>query len=205
MEKNKWIKLMRIYGFSNNEQEYNMILKSYNEGHRKYHNNKHINDCLAKCALNEETQLNPNLHLAIWYHDVIYKPFKKDNELKSAELAEKFLKNQNAEIDLIKRIKKLIMLTLHNQTPATTEEAYMMDIDISILGSDGETYKSYTKNIREEYKMVPWFIYKNKRIKILEMFLNKENLYFTSYFKSKLEKQARINIKREIRELKNTT
>ena len=205
MEIDKWIKLMNTFGFSENEEEFKMITKAYNEGHRKYHNTIHINDCLAKCELNIETKLNPKLHLAIWYHDVIYNPFKKDNELKSAELAEKFLKRQLAKDDLIKKIKGLIMVTLHNQIPNNEEEAYMMDIDISILGSNSVTYTEYTKNVRKEYKWVPLFIYKKKRKEILEMLLNKETLYFTEYFKNNLELQARTNIENEIAQLKNAT
>ena len=163
MEKDKWIKLMNTFGFSENEQEFKMIFNSHNETHRKYHNSIHIDDCLGKCELNESTKLNHELHLAFWYHDVVYKPLKKDNELKSAELAEKFLKRQLANNDLIKRIKELIMATLHDRMPTNEDEAYMMDIDISILGSDNKSYIEYTKNIRKEYKWVPWFIYKNKR------------------------------------------
>ncbi len=205
MKKDKWIKLMNTFGFSENEQEYKMILKLYSESHRKYHNSVHINDCLDKCELNEETKQNHILQLAIWYHDVIYKPLKKDNELKSAEAAELFLTKQLAGDDLIKRVKKLIMVTLHDQIPSNEEEAYMMDIDISILGSNSETYIDYTKNVRHEYKWVPWFLYKKKRKEILEMFLNKETLYFTKYFKSNYEQQARINIENEIAQLKKTT
>lgn len=202
MKKEQWINLMNRFGFSENVQEFEMILKSYNESHRKYHNAQHITDCLAKCELNEETKNNPALHLAIWYHDLIYKPLQKNNELKSAERAEKFLKNQFANDELIKNVKRLIMVTLHNQTPTTEAEGYMMDIDISILGSDNNTYTAYTQNIRKEYKWVPYFLYKKKRIEILEMFRNKETLYFTDYFKTRLEQQARVNIENEINQLK---
>ena len=94
------------------------------------------------------------------------------------------------------------MATLHNQPPGNEEEAFMMDIDISILGATNEIYTSYTQNIRQEYKWVPWFLYKKKRIEILEMFLKRDTLYFTDYFKSKLESKARRNIQNEISQLK---
>ena len=94
MDKDKWISLMKTFGFQKNESEFNMIQKYHNESHRKYHNAAHIKDYLTKCGLNEETKDNHILHLAFWYHDVIYNPLKKDNELKSAKLAEKFLKKQ---------------------------------------------------------------------------------------------------------------
>ena len=198
---NKWMEMMNHFGFSKHEDEYEMILKAYSQSHLKYHNVKHINDCLQKCALQEETNNNKELHFAFWYHDVVYKPLKKDNELKSADLATKFLKGEGASQELIERIKNLIMATLHHQNPKNQEEAFMMDIDISILGSRKDIYLEYTNQIREEYKMVPWFMYKKKRKEILTMFLKKEKLYFTEFFRSKYEEQARINIEEEIRSL----
>ena len=201
MQKEEWFKIMNTFGFSENEKEYNKILKFYSESHRKYHNVTHIDDCLAKCALHEATRHNTALQLAFWYHDVVYNSFRKDNELKSAELAEIFLKRQAASEEMIQRVKKLIMVTLHNQEPNTEEEAYMMDIDFSILGTDNETYKEYTKNIRNEYRWVPWFLYKKKRKEILKMFLDKETLYFTNNFKNVYDRKARLNIENEVTQL----
>jgi len=203
MDKQNWITLMNTFGFANNIQEFHKIDGFYKESHRKYHNTNHIMDCLEKCDYNEATKNNYELHLAIWYHDVIYKPFKKDNELMSAKMAELFLKKQNSKSRLIKRVKDLIMVTLHNQDPQNETEAYMMDIDISILGSDKSSYLKYTKQIRKEYRLVPWFLYKKKRIDVLEMFLTKPKLYFTEYFHDNLEKQARSNIIEEIELLRS--
>ena len=187
MDKKNWFDLMRSFGFSHNEEEFDMILKYYHESHRKYHNINHIKDCLEKCSLNEETRLNHELHLAFWYHDIVYKPFKKNNEQKSVDLATSFIKKQTDDHGMSDRVGNLIMATLHNKEPKIIDEAYMMDIDISILGSNEETYIEYTKNIRKEYRLVPWFIYKKKRVEILEMFLRKDQLYHTEYFKSSLE------------------
>lgn len=202
MDKYKWIALMNAFGFHKNESEFEMIQKYHNESHRKYHNTVHIADCLDKCALNEETKQNHVLHLAFWYHDVIYNPLKKDNELKSAEMAVRFLKKQDASQELITNVNSLIMATLHNRPPKNEMEAYIMDIDISILGSSSEDYSTYTENIRKEYKWVPWFLYKKKRMEILEMFLKRDTLYFTEYFKCNFEDKARKNIKNEINKLK---
>ncbi len=201
MEKENWLALMSSLGFSENEKEYEMIWRAYSQSQRAYHNTVHIKDCLAKCSLNPETRFNHQLHLAFWYHDLVYQPLKKNNELKSAEAAAYFLKKQSASPELVTQVNDLIMATLHNSEPKNKEEAFMMDIDISILGSDSETYATYTQNIRKEYKMVPWILYKKKRIEILKMFLNKSNLYVTDYFKNLFEEKARLNIQNEIAEL----
>jgi len=199
--KTKWLALMQALDFDPNEDEYEKILNYYSEQHRAYHNLSHIADCLKKCEFNQYTKSNIDLQLAIWYHDVIYRSFKKDNESKSAEQAETFLLNQSFDKDRIDHIKDIIMSTLHTNPPSNEDEAYMMDIDISILGSSLSAYSTYSKNIRMEYKLIPGFIYKRKRIEVLKMFLNKKNLFHTSYFKSKYETTARINIEIELEQL----
>ena len=204
MEKKAWFDLMHSFGFADNEAEFYMIEKFYQEKHRKYHNLDHIKDCLEKCRLNEASKSNRVLHLAFWYHDLIYKPFKKDNEQASADLAIRFIKKQTDDVQLANRIEGLIMATLHNRTPDTIEEAYMMDIDLSILGSNKEKYIAYTQNIRKEYSVVPWLLYKKKRVEILEMFLSKDELYYTDYFKTEFENKARHNIQNEIQQLKTS-
>lgn len=204
MEKKAWVDLMRSFGFADNEAEFNMIENFYQEKHRKYHNLDHIKDCLEKCRLNETSKSNRVLHLAFWYHDLIYKPFKKDNEQASADLAIRFIKKQTDDVQLANRIERLIMATLHNRTPDTIEEAYMMDIDLSILGSNKEKYTTYTHNIRKEYSVVPWLLYKKKRVEILERFLSKNELYYTDYFKTEFENKARLNIQNEIQQLKTS-
>jgi len=205
MLQRKWLELMNAFELENNENEIKKIVKAYEEKHRNYHNLKHIKDCLEKCQLNEETRSNKELKLAIWYHDIVYNTFRKDNEEKSAQSATEFLGRQNVKQYSIIRVRNLIMATLHNKIPNNEEEAYMMDIDISILGSHTESYVQYTEKIRAEYYLVPWFLYKKKRIEILEKFLAKKNLYFTEYFKSRLELAARKNIENEIVKLKSKT
>ena len=106
-----------------------------------------------------------------------------------------------ASDQLIAKVNSLIMSTLHNQGPKHNDHAYMMDIDISILGSDKEDYQMYSDNIRKEYKSVPWFMYRKNRIRILKMFLDRDHLFYTDIFSARYEEPARINIENEIHNL----
>ena len=60
----------------------------YQEKHRAYHNLEHVNDCLNQLD-NFESEITDKhiIEMAIWYHDIIYNPYGKNNELKSAEEA----------------------------------------------------------------------------------------------------------------------
>lgn len=193
---------MTQFGFEANVKAYEMLLGRYEEKHRAYHNVVHINDCLHQLDL---LQINPaearEIELAIWFHDVIYNPYGKDNELKSAKEAELFIFDNVADDDLGKRIFDLIMATLHQASPTNEAEALIMDIDISILGRDSDSYQAYTEKVRKEYRLVPRFLYRTKRVEILQQFLQREMLYATPRFQQHYEVQARKNITQEIEQL----
>jgi predicted metal-dependent HD superfamily phosphohydrolase len=97
-------------------------------------------------------------------------------------------------------IKNLIISTKSQKVilNENLDNSYLLDIDLSILGSDWSSYQKYILNIRKEYAVYPNFIYKKGRKKVLQNFLDRETLYFTESFQSKFETQARQNILKEI-------
>jgi len=48
--------------------------------------------------------------------------------------------------------------------------------------------------VRDEYKLVPYFLYRKKRKEILTSFLERERIYQNDFFYDKFETQARANI-----------
>ncbi|MEL6918811.1 MAG: hypothetical protein AAFO99_13900 [Bacteroidota bacterium] len=194
----RWKQLMEDFGFSENRDTYHLLMEYYSEKHRAYHNIEHIEDCLTQLdAIVEEIPWRKEIELALWFHDAIYNPYGKDNELKSAQLAMEFLKQQNGNAQLESILFNLIMATLHKEEPTNLAEKIMMDIDISILGTDYPTYRDYAKKIRREYRLVPGILYRKKRKEILCNFLERQPLYYSKYFK-RLETRARENLRREI-------
>ena len=141
-----------------------------------------------------------SLKFAIWYHDIIYKSTNKDNEEQSANFVEKALKSFNFDDSRVKKIRKLILSTKKHEllSVENNDNAYLLDLDLSILGTDWETYQLYIQSIRKEYKIYPNILYKPGRKKVLKHFLERESLYFTEQFKIKFEKQARSNLIQEI-------
>lgn len=138
------------------------------------------------------------LELAIWFHDAIYKPFSKNNELNSAEWAKEFSLSNGYYMEGAERIHSLIMATQHNGIVQDKDQKLIVDIDLTILGASPEIYDEFERNVRKEYKMVPTFIYRKKRKELLMSFLSKVSIYNLDYFKEKYENIARYNIKRAI-------
>ena len=201
--KEEWFTLASEYSSDENfiQNCWKEIESHYSVKARHYHNLIHVENLLlqAKQFENEINDFNA-LRFAIWYHDVIYKPTRKDNEEKSAEFAEWRLKKFKIDNEVIQKIKTLVISTKKHQIELmeNLDNAYLLDFDLSILGSEWETYKTYTEQIRKEYKIYPDFLYNRGRRKVLEHFLEKESLYFTDYYKRDFENQAKENIKREL-------
>ena len=138
---------------------------------------------------------------AIWYHDIIYKPIRKDNEEKSSSFALKRLKALNISEQKLRNIQNLIISTKKHDIilMENNDNAFLLDIDLSILGSDWYTYKTYIQNIRNEYAIYPDFMYTKGRKNVLKHFLERKTLYFTKVFQDKFEEQARQNLLKEIK------
>ncbi len=191
--------------FSNNSAQTKFLLdfliSKYSEKHRFYHNLSHINYLLEESKKHNFADLD-SIKFVIWFHDVIYNPKSTKNEIESAEIARVKLTELGLVGEKIAKVEKIILATQkHDATGLDDESKLFLDLDLSILGADSETYQKYQKAIRSEYSFVPWLLYKRARRKILENFLQREFIYFTEEIRQSIESNARLNIQQEIKEL----
>ncbi|TDU30892.1 putative metal-dependent HD superfamily phosphohydrolase [Panacagrimonas perspica] len=178
------------------------LRKRYSEPHRAYHTLHHIAECLELLAQTQTlAQSSASIELAIWFHDAFYDPRKTDNELRSAEWAQRELKRAGASPALQDRIVSLIMVTCHDGDPQTADEELMSDIDLSILGAGAKRFDEYEQQVRQEYRHVPMQQFRSGRRKILSQFLERDPIYFTDWFRSRREAQARTNLQRSLTRL----
>ena len=180
------------------------IATHYNEPQRAYHSLQHIQQLFEQFERIEQYLYEPHIMaLALYYHDVIYEPTRSDNELKSAEYAIEALKDY-LSAEQCQHIYALIMMTANHQIDKLADEdkisdaAYLLDMDLSILGAPWSEYQQYAQAVRQEYAHVTKVNYRVGRITVLQKLLTHTTLYLTDYYHSRLEKQARDNIKREI-------
>lgn len=176
------------------------ILKRHGERHRHYHGLGHL-----KALFEVLEPVWPNINepvrveLAIWFHDIIYKPLRSDNEEKSAELATRRLAKAGVDSGLVERVERLIRMTANHQAGGSDQDdALFLDADFSILGAPPETYERYVEAIRKEYRMVPKPVFKAGRGKFLRHALAQDRVFHTDYFEAKYGSQARENMAREL-------
>lgn len=173
------------------------IETAYSEPKRYYHNMNHLQFMLREMTLIEDILEHPDsFKFSIFYHDIVYNAKRKDNEKKSAELAQERL----AEIEFpqIEKVKKQIEATAQHASSGDNDINFLLDIDLGILGQESSVYWEYTKNVRKEYSMYPYFLYKKGRKSVILHFLKMEQIYSTAYFHAKYESQARLNLQNEL-------
>jgi predicted metal-dependent HD superfamily phosphohydrolase len=101
------------------------------------------------------------------------------------------------------RVFQLILATSHNVEISDKDAQLIVDVDLSILGREPETYWQYENNIRKEYAWVPENLFRKKRIEILRGFLDREYIYFHERYRERFEDQARANLEQAIARLIN--
>ena len=182
-----------------NDDVYSSLASAYAEPHRRYHTAHHIEDCLAQLdAAADIADAPEEVELALWFHDAVYKPVSSRNELRSAEWAQRFLRSASVDDERSRRVYSHILATRHGAESLNGDAALVVDIDLSILGREPEAYDVFERAIREEYKWVPWPVYRSKRAAILSSFLGRTKIYSTEHFRSRFESRARENLQRAI-------
>jgi len=183
---------------------YDRIKQIYKKNkYAHYHTFKHIENCLHLLETHPKLKQldSPLMRWAIIFHDHVYDPRDSDNEIKSAMMSRinlEFYFRDNLEIrEMAKYLARLIRVTDHKKSEFALDDNMkaLLDIDLSILGSEPRKYLTYSKQIRKEYAHVPHNAYNEGRIAVLKSFLNRERIY---HFLLELEGPARKNIQNEI-------
>lgn len=195
---------MQRWGAPRSDELHADLLAAYSEPHRRYHDVRHIEDCLqqfdgaaALAAWPEEVEL------ALWFHDAVYKASSSRNEERSAEWAAKFLRTTGVAHERCERVRELVLATRHAPGALSGDAALLVDVDLSILGRAPEEYAAFEAAIREEYAWVPGPIYRAKRSAILQSFLDRPALYGTQHFAERFERAARVNLRWAIERLES--
>ena len=183
-------------------KHHNEIKGAYGSSSRHYHNTGHIHGLLTLANQYQSSlQDKDAIDFSIFYHDLVYKVTRSDNEEKSAMRAEKNLLDLKLSPDKIATVVEYILATKqHRLDNASTDSdlAWFLDFDMSILGAEWDRYIEYTRKIRKEYSIYPDFLYNQGRRKFLQRSLGTPYIFHTRFFRTYHEQQARENMRKEL-------
>ena len=179
------------------------LIEAHREPQRHYHTMRHILDChyaITSYAHHATSrQAADEIYVALWFHDSIYDVRSNDNEARSAEWLAQELAGE-VDPDSIERMSNMIIATAGHEGDYDPDTQLMLDIDLGILGYQPDRFDEYDRQIRKEYEWVPLEDYNFLRAKVLQGFLDRDQIYHTEPFRFK-ERQARENLTRKIAEL----
>lgn len=201
-----WGELWRALGAPQADPvAYAALVERHREPRRHYHSLQHLDECLRHFdAVRAEAEHPAEVELALWFHDAIYEPFRRDNEERSAQWAAEVARAAGLAADVVARVQALIMATRHepDAPPRTPDEMLVVDIDLAILGADVRRFDEYERQVRAEYSGIPGVLFRPKRRAVLEGFLARERIYRTPHFHDRFEAKARENLRRSIAKLR---
>jgi predicted metal-dependent HD superfamily phosphohydrolase len=197
-----WLRCARDAAAAEPQQFFAQVQQHYNEPHRRYHTPAHITHCLTQFdAARTQMQLPDTVELAIWYHDVIYDVGAADNELQSARLLRRHAQGVMPE-ELVQCVHDLIMVTVHGrQQPATPDQGYMVDIDLSSFGLPWPRFLRDSVAVREEFPHMSDAQFYPRQREFLSSLLARESFCITAFFRKRHETRARKNITRYLADL----
>lgn len=167
-----------------------------------YHNWEHTiavyNDSVEICKnsakISEADQFK--IELAALFHDVGYtESSHEDHEIKGAEIAQRFLKENQQSEELIEGVKHLILATKLSHTPKNSLEEVIIDADLAHLGKENyleTTFKKLPIELKDclnkKFSTVEW-------VESCINFLSSHN-YLTSYAREKYGSIKEENIQK---------
>jgi predicted metal-dependent HD superfamily phosphohydrolase len=197
----RWSRACIDLGFAPAESDYRRVRRAWSGTGRHYHTLTHLDACLRELDGARQLALRPaEVELALWFHDAIYRSWRRDNEQRSATLAVELLRA--APGDSVERIRQMVLATSHREEGFAGDTALVLDIDLSILGQTPEIYAQFERAIRREYWWVPRAKYVAGRSGVLQKFLERASIYQHDHFFERYEERARVNLAAALEQLK---
>lgn len=126
------------------------------------------------------------------------------NEKQSSAAFQLFAEALRISQDTTARVSRLIMLTEHTSKfdgVLSSDEAYFLDCDLSILGADPEAYRNYVRGVRVEYGFVSESDWKKGRSAVLRQLSAQGSVFRTQLFIDMCGRLCAHNIEAELNEL----
>ena len=179
------------------------LLACYSAPHRGYHDARHLAEVLERLdeLLDQAETASVDrdaVVLAAWFHDAVYDG-RRDDEERSAALAEATLTASGAPRPLVAEVARLVRLTRgHRPAPDDLAGQVLCDADLAILAAGRDRYDEYVRDVRREYSHLDDETFRTGRVEVLTDLLEKPTLFHTPLARESWEDAARANLEREV-------
>lgn len=148
------------------------LLLRWSGAGRGYHDREHLTEVLDRladlAAGGDGAALAPQVVLAAWFHDAVYRGRPGQDEQASAELAVRTLTELGVPAEHRDRVRDLVLLTRDHLPPADDAQgAALCDADLAILAADHDRYLRYAHGVRVDYRHVPGPVFRVGRARVL--------------------------------------
>jgi predicted metal-dependent HD superfamily phosphohydrolase len=178
------------------------LLRAWRRWPRRYHDTRHLLACVdAAHRWRGELHDPQAVAWALWFHDAVYLPWRRDNEARSAELARRAALGLGLAPAFAERVHHLVMATAHGQAPLHAHDHdadWVVDIDLGVLGQPRPVYERYARDVRREYFWVLPGAWRRGRGAVLRHFLAQPAVYRRPAFRERFEQAARANLQHEL-------
>lgn len=175
------------------------LLEMWQEPHRDYHGITHLESGLAALDLLGGTQLEK---IAFWCHDAVHTNTSPDDEHASVDVAEQLLWGNLTDTEL-DEVTRLILITIEHRPDAQDAAgARVSDADLVGLALDWDAYEENIEGIRVELPELSGRAWRARRRKQVEDLVGRPQLFFTDYGRDHWEDRARVNLLRELDDLR---
>ncbi|TJY67491.1 DUF4031 domain-containing protein [Arthrobacter sp. CAU 1506] len=179
------------------------LLERWAEPHRHYHAPGHllaVLEALGQLAPAADSMLRQRpVWLAAWFHDAVYNGRAGQDEQESAELAGAKLPTAGIDPDETAEVVRLVLLTAeHSPGPLDASGALLCDADLAVLGGAPAEYRSYVRNVRQDYAHVADADFAAGRTAVVRRLLELDPLYRTPAAREKWLDHAKRNLSAEL-------
>lgn len=175
------------------------LLEMWQEPHRDYHGMSHLESGLAALDLLDGSQLEK---IAFWCHDAVHTNTSPDDEHASVDVAEQLLWGNLTDTEL-DEVTRLILITIeHRPDAGDAAGARVSDADLVGLALDWDAYEANIEGIRVELPELSGREWRARRRRQVEVLVGRPQLFFTDYGREHWEDRARVNLLRELDDLR---
>src|SRR5210317_82633 len=150
-----------------------------------------IDEIGTKEGLNEEEMILSKI--AGWFHDIGFTESIDDHEIKSAEIASRFLKDEGLSEKHLKEVDQAIMATIIPQNPRNKIGAVLCDADMYHV--TGDDYFEHANLMREEIRVLKNVDMSKVEFAQLSFIFFSQHHFHTDYGKNVLQKKKDITMK----------